>query len=348
MSHATRIDPALCAQLVPLNALKPESLVDLLRKAQVQTVAKGQYLFRIGDDARVALYLLRGEVHLVDAADKALARVVGGEASGQHRIAHQSPRRVSARCMTDAEVLLVDAGLLDVMLTWDQTGAIEVAELGGSSDNDDWMARLLQVRTFQMVPPANLQAMFMRMQRTSVKAGEIIVQQGDEGDFFYVIMAGRCMVTREPGTGKPIKLAELEPGSCFGEEALISEAQRNATVTAMVPTELMRLSKADFQQLLNAPLARKLTLAEAEQRVARGDARWLDVRLPTEFATGSLPGAVNLPLYVLRMRLASLDPKVQWIVCCDSGRRSSAATFVLTQKGFTAFALDGGLPPQRV
>ena len=348
MTHPTRIDPALCASLVPLNALKPESLADLLRKAQLQTLPRGQTLFKIGDDARAALYLLKGEVHLLDAADKALARVVGGEASGQHRLAHQSPRRVTARCVTEVEVLTVDAGLLDVMLTWDQTGAIEVSELGGGQDSDDWMAKLLQIRTFQMVPPANLQAMFMRMQPVNAKPGEVIVQQGAEGDYFYVIMSGRCLVTREPKAGKPIKLAELEPGSCFGEEALISEAQRNATVTAMVPTSLMRLSKADFRQLLNEPLARQVALAEAEQRVARGEARWLDVRLPTEFATGSLPGALNLPLYVLRMKLASLDTKVQWIVCCDSGRRSSAAAFVLTQKGFSASVLDGGLPPQSV
>ncbi len=147
MTHPTRIDPALCASLVPLNALKPESLADLLRKAQLQTLPRGQTLFKIGDDARAALYLLKGEVHLLDAADKALARVVGGEASGQHRLAHQSPRRVTARCVTEVEVLTVDAGLLDVMLTWDQTGAIEVSELGGGQDSDDWMAKLLQIRT---------------------------------------------------------------------------------------------------------------------------------------------------------------------------------------------------------
>lgn len=345
MTTPTPIDPALCTALVPLNALKPESLTDLLRKAQLQTLPKGHTLFKIGDDARSAIYVVKGEVHLLDASGKALARVVGGEPSGMHRVAHQSPRRVSARCVGAVQVLNVDAGLLDVMLTWDQTGAIEVSDLSSAGENDDWMGKLLQIRTFQMVPPSNLQAMFMRMQSVSAAPGEVIVKQGAEGDYFYVIMSGRCLVTREQAHAKPIRLAELGPGACFGEEALISETQRNATVTALIPTQLMRLSKEDFRQLLNEPLARKISLEEARRKVDSGEARWLDVRLPSEFATGSLPGAVNLPLYVLRIKLGALDNKTQWVVCCDSGRRSSAAAFVLAQKGYSAFVLDGGLPP---
>src|SRR5690606_23445816 len=116
-----------------------------------------------------------------------------------HRIAHQSPRRVTALCMTDVRCLAIDAGLLDVMLTWDQTGSFEVGEVGaaGTDSDDDWMTRLLQMRTFQLVPPSNLQAMFMRMQQVEVEPGQVIVRQDDDGDFFYVVMTGRFIVTRE-------------------------------------------------------------------------------------------------------------------------------------------------------
>lgn len=340
---ASALDPEVLATLVPLNALKAEPRADLLKKASVTTVPRGKTLFQAGEDARTAYYVLQGEVHLLDVHGKPLARVVGGEASAAHRLAHQSPRKVSARCATDAEILAVDAGLMDVMLTWDQTGSFEVGDLD-SAASDDWMSRLLQMRSFQMVPPAHLQTMFMRLQPVTVDAGTVVVRQGDEGDYFYVVMAGRCIVTREQVAGKPVRLAELESGSCFGEEALISDDRRNATVTALVETRLMRLAKTDFRTLLTEPLARKLKLAEAEGLVARGEARWLDVRLPSEFATGSLPGAINLPLNILRMRLNALPSNTQWIVCCDSGRRSAVAVFVLTQKGYTAMVLDGGVP----
>src|SRR6185503_19653829 len=246
-----------------------------------------------------------------------------------HRLAHQSPRKVSAKCVNEVRYMNVDASLLDVMLTWDKTGTFEVGELAGQeTDSGDWMGKLLQMRTFQMVPPANLQGMFLKMKEVKVEPGMVIVRQGEDGDFFYVIMEGRCMVTREQGQAagqKPVKLAELESGSCFGEEALISDTKRNATITMMTKGKLMRLSKDDFRQLLTDPLARKMSFADADKLVKSGKAKWLDVRLPSEFQAGSLPGAINMPLYLLRMKLASLEQGTTYIACCDTGRRSSVA-----------------------
>lgn len=342
------VDPAVFANYVPLNALKPESQRDLAKKASIGQSKAGSYLFKIGEQAKSAIYVLSGEVILEDGSGKALGKVVGGTPDSFHRLAHQSPRKVSAKCANEVRYMNVDASLLDVMLTWDQTGTFEVGELATQeTESGDWMGKLLQMKTFQMVPPANLQGMFMKMQEVKVEPGQVIVRQGDDGDFFYVIMEGRCMVTREQAAGqKPVKLAELEHGSCFGEEALISEAKRNATITMMTRGKLMRLSKEDFRQLLNDPLARKISFAEADKMVKAGKAKWLDVRLPSEFQNYSLPGAVNMPLYMLRLKLGALDQKMTHIVCCDTGRRSSVAVFVLTQKGYDAFVLDKGIPPK--
>lgn len=341
------LDPALFAQYVPLNALRPESQNDLAKKSSIIESKPGDYLFKVGDAATQALFILNGEIHLEDASGKAIARVKGGEPSASHRLAHQSPRKVSARCATAVRYLAVDAGLLDVMLTWDQTGTFEVADLQAeSAGSDDWMAKLLQMRTFQMVPPSNLQAMFMRMQEVQMEPGQEIVKQGSDGDYFYVLMTGRCMVTREQPNQKPVRLAELGGGSCFGEEALISDTKRNATVTALTRGKLMRLSKQDFRNLLNDPLARKLSMAEARKLVEAGKATWLDVRLPSEIQQQpGLPGSLSIPLYMLRMKFGALDQNKIYICCCDTGRRSSVAVFVLTQKGYEAYVLDKGLPP---
>ena len=116
-----------------------------------------------------------------------------------------------------------------MLLTWDQTGTYEVNELqagNGNGTGDDWMTMLLQSRAFHRIPPANLQAVFMRMQRMNYVAGDVVIRQGDEGDYFYVIMNGRCAVSREtPLNREGIRLAELGMGETFGEEALISGAR---------------------------------------------------------------------------------------------------------------------------
>jgi len=183
----------------------------------------------------------------------------------------------------------------------------------------------------------------MRLQRVPYRAGDVVIKQGDEGDFFYVIVSGKCVVTRETPLNKEgIKLAELGVGDTFGEEALIAEAKRNATVAMLADGVLMRLNKQDFRELMNEPLLQWVSYERAREIVARGG-RWLDVRLPSEHQNLSIEGSLNIPLYFIRLKLTTLDPKVPYVVYCDTGRRSSAAAYILVERGFDAYVLTGGL-----
>jgi CRP-like cAMP-binding protein len=217
------------------------------------------------------------------------------------------------------------------------------AQISGGGTGGDWMTLLLQTQAFHRIPPANIQAIFTRMQRVSCRAGETVIQQGDEGDYFYAIVSGRCVVTREtPLNRSGLKLAELGVGDTFGEEALISEAKRNATVTMATDGVLMRLNKESFRELLNEPLVQWISYRDACALVSKG-ARWLDVRLPSEHQNLAIEGSTNIPLYFIRLKLSTLDRAARYIVYCDTGRRSSAAAFILVERGYDALVLQGGL-----
>lgn len=205
------------------------------------------------------------------------------------------------------------------------------------------MGRLLQTECFRCIPPANIQAIFMRMEPVAYRAGDVVIRQGEAGDYFYIIREGRCLVTRAT-KAKPdgIRLAELGQGESFGEEALISDKERNATVTMRAPGTLMRMSKDDFNSLLTEPLIGRLDYASAAARVEDGAAS-LDVRLPAEFENGHIENATNVPLSVLRMKAQKLDSALTWILYCDTGRRSSAAAFILSDRGFDVRVLGRGL-----
>jgi CRP-like cAMP-binding protein len=82
--------------------------------------------------------------------------------------------------------------------------------------------------------------------------------------------------------GAKVVLAELKSGDAFGEEALVSEAKRNASVLALGEGELLRLGRNDFNELLREPLLKRSAFEEAAERVRRG-ALWLDVRYPSEY-----------------------------------------------------------------
>ena len=338
------LDVAQLKTLSPLDGLKVENLRALADRTVVNDLPGGRFLFRKGDTDRRTFYVISGEVELRD-GDRVLAVIEGGTPDARRPLSTSQPRRVSARARSRVEFITIDADLLDVMLTWDQTGSYEVNELqeGGLAEGDDWMTTLLQTKAFHRIPAANIQAIFIRMQQVNLKAGDVVIRQGDEGDYFYVITAGHCAVTRETPLNKAgIKLAELGPGDTFGEEALISKAKRNATVTMTTDGTLMRLGQDDFNTLMNEPLLQWSDYEEA-RKLVRDGARWLDVRLPSEFQGHHLEGAINIPLYFIRLKLSMLDRGTPYVVCCDTGRRSSAAAFILSERGFDAHVLRGGL-----
>jgi rhodanese-related sulfurtransferase len=183
----------------------------------------------------------------------------------------------------------------------------------------------------------------MRLKRVDYRAGEVVIKQGDVGDYFYVVVKGKCVVTRESPLNKEgVKLAELTMGDTFGEEALISEAKRNASVTMLTDGYLMRLGKEDFRNLLNEPFLKWVEYPDAK-RIVAGGGKWLDVRLPSEFDQYHAEGALSIPLYSLRMKMKSLDRDTPYVVCCDTGRRSSACAYILSERGYQASVLKGGL-----
>ena len=137
-------------------------------------------------------------------------------------------------------------------------------------------------------------------------------------------------------------LAELKAGDVFGEEALISDAMRNATVVMKSNGVLLRLKKQVFLELMQEPLLRKITYLDAQEKVNEG-AIWLDVRHPPEFRFDKLPNAINIPLNDVRHAAGTLSKEAIYIAYCQSGRRSAAAAFLLVQAGYKVEVLENGL-----
>jgi CRP-like cAMP-binding protein len=341
------LDLGLLRSFSPLDGLKSENLQSLARKTVLRELASGRMLFKEGESDRRTYYLVNGVVEFLQ-DHRTVSILRGGSPEARNPIAPFTPRRYSVRAVSDrAEFIAIDSEMLDMMLTWDQTGSYEVTELTSLGDegasSDDWMTTLLQTKAFHRIPPANIQAIFMRMERVEAQAGDVIIKQGDEGDYFYVIVKGKCVVTRETPLNKAgIKLAELGMGDTFGEEALIADAKRNANITMLTDGALMRLAKDDFRKLLNEPMLNWVSLDQA-QRIVDAGGRWLDVRLPSEFEHTRMEGALNVPLYFIRLKLKSLDPKIHYVAYCDTGRRSSAAAYILAERGLNASVLRGGL-----
>jgi len=347
MAENITIDKQLLKTLVPLNGLTTDMIRELEEKLRTENITAGRYAFKQGSTDNEVAYLVAGEVELLDEAGKSVKHIKASTEEATHPLAPGQPRPLSARVVSDATFIRINRDLLDLMLSWDTTAgrSINVTGIKDESEEqaDDWMSSMLRTRELHKIPPANIQKMFISMEEMAYKQGDVVIKQGDEGDYYYVIALGKCQVLRE-STNKPegVPVATLSTGATFGEEALISNARRSSTIMMLTDGILMRLSKENFVELLKEPFLRTVTFEEAKQKAVHG-AKLLDVRLPAEFNKWNIKGSFNIPLYALRNKIGELDQSQEYIVVCDNGSRSSSAAYILHVRGINAFVLKDGL-----
>jgi len=129
-------------------------------------------------------------------------------------------------------------------------------------------------QSFPALDEATLTFMACQAREIRVTPGDRICEEGEPGDAFYVILAGRVQVSKFLELGTQHLLHELTPGKFFGELALLEDAPRVASVDALEETTLLVITKDDFQELLNlhpeiaVPITRAISarLRESDQR----------------------------------------------------------------------------------
>ena len=328
--------------LIPLNSLTKTRFKEITGTLTIEDVTAGNYLFGEGDRDNRSIYLLDGVINFIDSNGKVTGVVAAGTDPARYPLANQQPRLITGRAATKSVIAYLDSTLLDVMLTLDQSDEDKTV-VASPVAGEDWMTRMLQSEALIKLTPTDIQKLLQKLESVNVKAGDVIIHQGDEGDYFYIIRQGKCSVTRlASGEGWDVPLAELGDGDCFGEEALVSDAKRNATIAMISDGILMRLSKKDFIKLLKKNLVHYINYDLAQESIREGST-WLDVRLADEYTGFSFDNSINVPLSMIRERAAGLDPEKKYIICCDTGRRSASAAFLLSQRGLDVCVLEGGM-----
>jgi len=331
----------LVRRLVPLRGLSKNSLQLLLGQSECVLTGKGQYMFPAAESAQYYFYLLSGEVDVSYGIGHATYT-----AEYLFPIGYETRGLQSITALTDCVSLRIERSALDRQLCWDHVASAIELDLSYRSEKDDeasWRLTLLRSNLFLKVPPLNVSQIFSRVKPMRVSAGDVILRQGDVGDGCYFIRQGRATVTRRFEDGTERHLADIGYGRCFGEDALIHNTVRNATVAMVSDGLLMRLDKADFMLLLREPSVRHIKSAELGALLAT-DTMLLDVRLPEEFDVARFPTAINTPLTCLPLLMATqLDASKKYLVCCNTGLRSRAAVSLLQEKGFSAQYLLNGI-----
>lgn len=326
------------ASFTPFDTLNHEYLSKVAEKAELREVSKGTIIFKRGRPFAEKVYLLSGTVDLIDSAFEVQTLNPSSE-SRRAPLNVSQPTQVSAVAKSAVTLLAVDSDFLDLVMAWSESGGEteDQAELASDGEDGDWMSSLLQAPLFTRLPPGNIRQLFVRFNTQKVVADEIVIKHGERGEFFYVLESGSAVVLDAAGQ----ILAALRPGNYFGEEALVGDTTRNATVKMLTPGKLKCLKKEDFRELLQQPVQKFVTADQLKSRSGSESAyQLLDVRLPIERRFSSVPDSRNIPLNQLRNSLKDLDSSTTYVVTDDSGRRCDVAVQLLTQAGFDTCILQ--------
>ncbi len=320
-------------RFIPLNELEHDKLSELIENSAVLHFKKAQAIFA-GIEKNHSVYLLSGNVVRSPNSDHA-ALITASSSQARQAIMTpgKRPRMVAENSVT---VLSVDSELLDFLLNWGTGEGVVVDEINTDGANE-WVDGLLQSEAILSLSPQSIQTLMSVVEPIEITANEIVFNQNDEPDYYYMISRGCCAVTRRAeGQGAPTALARLGPGDAFGEEALIANTVRGATVRMLEDGLLLRLDQRNFKKLLEQSLVNTVSNERAKRLKAKG-AVVLDLRSAAAFSRDG--SGINIPFPELRSRIGSLDKGGKYIVVSDDNNLSAVAAFLLSKKRFKVYLL---------
>jgi len=138
---------------------------------------------------------------------------------------------------------------------------------------------IISIPIFAALSREDIAKVLGKMQESHCNAGDAIVKQGDQGDAFYLIQSGAVQVVVDSGAGNSEIVAVLGPKDWFGEMALLSGEPRSATIVSVKETTLWRLSREDWEELIEkhpkwllqfcATLSKRLSLLDRQYSTGR-------------------------------------------------------------------------------
>ncbi|MDA0824687.1 MAG: cyclic nucleotide-binding domain-containing protein, partial [Proteobacteria bacterium] len=333
------LNPALEARirrLSPINQLPYHYQDHLIRQGDVLSFPRGSRIFREGSEDEYVHYLLEGKVGILVNGSAARHISEHSEASAYSLDEAGKERTATAAVEEPAKVFRIRHAVLARQINLANTApppkpdeVLDITE----ADPSDWIVVTLRDGLFANLPVDTIQRVLARVEEIDVSSGQVILEQGDEADYFYLMKEGSAKVNRKTARNSlSVHLADITAGGGFGEEALIADGKRNAIVTMTSDGVLMKLTREDFNRLIRDPLLRSVSFDRAEQLVA-ADSVWIDARDEDRFALGALPGAINIPVSLLRLKHRELDRDKTYIVYSDSPSTSAVAAFLLSSRG---------------
>jgi len=213
-------------------------LLEIAEAMRVEDVSPGEVVVRQGEQGDRFYVIVQGSFEVL--VDGEFDRRLGpGDYFGERALLQDAPRAATVIGTEPGRVLWLDRE------TFRSTLAHDLATLSRLEAALDDRQRLADIPMFRDLSPTELDLLLARMERVSAQGSATILQQGQEGERFYVVRSGAVDIERE---GRHV--ATLQEGDAFGEISLLLSVPVTATARAAPAAELLALDGEDFRDLL--------------------------------------------------------------------------------------------------
>jgi CRP-like cAMP-binding protein/thioredoxin reductase/Fe-S-cluster-containing hydrogenase component 2 len=255
---------ALLRKRVPLlSAADEQQLRETFLSARVREYADREIIIRQNDYTNDFLIIAGGRVELWKKPEKSNAEVKAAELTagnffGEMSLISGRRRTATARAVGATRIIEIPRKAILKLL-----GAAPRAR---ALVDQAFLLRAFGGYLFPGIPEAQLGELVELSVVNALPKDAVVFKEGEAADAFYLIRNGMVKISKTSGE-KEVVLSYLVAGNFFGEAALFSDADRTATVTTIFPSDLIKLSKRDFNNFLAAhPDLRQAPLQKLEER----------------------------------------------------------------------------------
>jgi len=337
------LTPNIFKKYYPINNLQDEEINLILQKTSIENTDKGKIIFTQGEDDSDVIYLLSGSIRLK--SDNGAEFILESESEQAfYPIANIKPRNFSAYTHSESAAIarLPTKTIESFILNLEKDELWISGSIANKGDDrildSEWMMAMKSTPLFQKLQDEYLNQLFQVMDEKTVQAGENIITQGEPGDYFYLVKEGTCKVFRHKDN-KEVELATLRTTDSFGEDALIGDRPRNATVRMFTDGTLMRISKKDFEHFMFQPIVKWIDVKQALKLLKKG-ARLIDIRKKRD-KNEVAKNAKYIPLFMLRNQLKRLDKEHSYLIFCDDDNDGAIASYLFSKFGLDGYILRG-------
>jgi CRP-like cAMP-binding protein len=235
---------------IPLfNDLSKNAFIELMQRMDVRCVTEGETIIQEGGQGDSFFIIVGGTVKItkvVGGQVMELARLSDGAFFGEMALLSDAPRTASVVAVTDCELFEISRDTLEAVTS----SFPSVKQVMNNFYKQRLLSNLLSTSPiFAPFDKEQKKALIGLFKSREVQPGECILTEGQKGDGLYVVMAGRCAVTKKAGT-QEVELARLKEGDVFGEISLVTRSPVTASIQAVTRMQVLRLPRKQFNEII--------------------------------------------------------------------------------------------------